>query len=98
MSMTPPRYLIKLAVVFAILGLLVIVFITLLPVTTKWLVNDWFEEQGISSQIDDITFSLFDGQVKVTSLKATAPGKREIKLGEFAVRIKLRDLWDKKIT
>ena len=44
--------------VIVVLLVLALITITLLPITIKWQVNNWFEEQGLVSQVKDVELNL----------------------------------------
>ncbi len=74
------------------------VLISLLPALTSWYATNWLEAKGVSASIEDISFKLLDGQVRVKDFKAIGPKKHKIELGEILVQVHLRDLLDNKVT
>ena len=46
-------------------------------------INDWFAEQGIESQIDDLSFDIYNGEVSLTGLRALKSENRTLTLDEL---------------
>lgn len=70
----------------------------LLPVTIKWQVNGWFEEQDLSSQIEDVEISLLDGEVIIRGFRVDDASTNLLNIGHLLVNINLHDLLTRKLT
>jgi outer membrane protein OmpA-like peptidoglycan-associated protein len=63
----------------AIFLLLLCLRLALAPIA-KFSINDWFEQQGIDSSIEDISFEVSDGRLSLTNLTANNNGSRVLAL------------------
>ncbi|MCP4877554.1 MAG: DUF748 domain-containing protein [Gammaproteobacteria bacterium] len=90
---------IKYSVVWPIvllLVLLVILRLTLSPIT-KSAIGSWFEQQGIESSIEDISFEISDGLLSLTGLVGTADGKQVLALERANISWSWSSLFDSQL-
>lgn len=65
--------------VIIVLALLALLRLALAPITVM-AVNSWFEQQGIESSVEDVSFDIGDGRLTVSKLVAKAAGLQVLAL------------------
>ncbi len=69
----------------------------LLSPVTAYAINNWFEQQGLDSQIEDLAFDLLDGKFSLVELRARRDDKVVLKLDRFDVDWSWGPLFDRRI-
>ena len=48
-------------------------------------IENWFENQGVTADIDELSFELMDGHASLDGLKASAGGNQVLALGHIEI-------------